>query len=110
MRYFTLIVYIIINLYLYILNYELFNSIANVDFGFGIFGSMPIVLVQIIGLFFIGLLFFTDKLKETNKKIQIEKLEAKNILLAKDLEIKQLKETIEVVQQSEIISEIPKFN
>lgn len=109
MRYFTLILYIIINLFLYILNYELFNSVANVDFGFGIFGIMPIVLMQVIGLFFLGLLFYTDKIKEINKRIQIEKLETKNTLLAKDLEIKKLKETVEAVHQTEISTEAPKF-
>lgn len=109
MRYFTLILYIIINLFLYILNYELFNSVANVDLGFGIFGIMPIVLMQVIGLFFLGLLFYTDKIKEINKRIQIEKLETKNTLLAKDLEIKKLKETVEAVHQTEISTEAPKF-
>ena len=91
MRNLILFLYLIINVFLYTLNFELFNSSVNVDFGFGVFSTMPLILIQLIGLVFILLFVFIDKNKALKNTLLVERLEDRNKILLKDLEINQLK-------------------
>lgn len=102
MRYFLLMLYVICNLFLYILNFEVFNSEVRLDFGFKILTTMPIILVQVLGLLFVVIFFFVEKFKEIRNSIQIQTLETKINLLMKDLEIKDLKESMPAVENPEI--------
>jgi hypothetical protein len=77
--------------FLYILNIELFNSQVNVDFGFGIFNVFPFIILQLIGLLFVGFFAKINQRNEMKKIALIEKMEDKNQLLQKELEIVNLK-------------------
>jgi uncharacterized membrane protein len=107
MRYILLFIYVIINAFLYVLNYEVFNSIVNLDFGFGIYSIMPIVLIQILGLLFVLGFYFNNKNSEFKHNIEIERHETKYKILQQEHEIEMLKmnipETETVAQDQETI-------
>lgn len=108
MRYFLLFIFIIINAFLYVLNFELFNSVVNMDFGFDIITTMPILLILIVSLIFILIYVMIGNNNEKSKNTIIDQLESKIKLLEKDLEINDLKNQVElkaIPEESPIIIE-----
>lgn len=107
MRYLLLFLFLIINVFLYVLNFELFNSIVNMDFGFDVFATMPILIMLFIGLLFILLFILIGNNDDKKYKMIMTQLESKISLLEKDLEIKDLKQqvnrNIEVLENPTII-------
>ena len=91
MRKLLLLVFLVINVFLYILNMELFNSVVDIDFGFAVVSFMPLILLQLIGLLFVLAFFFLDMNRESKKINAIQKLTDKNTILEKDIEITNLK-------------------
>lgn len=95
MRNVLLFLYIIVTVFLYVLNFELFNSQVNMDFGFGVYNTMPILFIVMIGLLFLILFVLIGNYTEKRSKSAVSKLESRIALLEKDLEIKDLKQQIE---------------
>lgn len=95
MRNVLLFLYIIIIVFLYILNFDLFNSQVNMDFGFGVYNTMPILYIIVIGLVFLLLFVLIGNYVEKRNKSIVSSLESKIALLEKDLEINDLKQQIE---------------
>lgn len=91
MRNLLLLLYIIINVFLLILNFELFSSVVDVDLGFSTMALMPIILIQLLGFLFVITFFYLDKIRESNKRNAIERLSDKNTIQEKELEIANLK-------------------
>ncbi len=105
MRNILLFFYLIVNIFLYILNIELFNSVVDIDFGFFVLSFIPLVMLQMIGLIFVLAFYYLDKNKETKKKIEIERLYDKNTIQQKELEIVNLKLENKAIENT--IVEIP---
>lgn len=91
MKIILVFLYIVINVFLYILNFEVFNSQVDIDFGFGIFSTMPIILLQVVGFVFTLLFYFLGQKADTKFNNAIEKLEDNILILEKDIEISNLK-------------------
>ncbi|WP_366186832.1 hypothetical protein [Flavobacterium ovatum] len=91
MRNIYLLGYLIIAAFLYTLNFELFHTSADLDLGFGIFTTFPLVIEMVIGLLFCLLFFLTDKNKQIKNEAHIENLKNEIIIHKKDLEIATLK-------------------
>ena len=91
MRNLLLLLYLIINVFLYILNMELFNSVVDVDFGFAIVSFMPLILLQVVGLLFVLSFYFLDKNREITNLNTVQKLTDQKTILEKDIEINNLK-------------------
>lgn len=91
MKIVLLFLYIVVNVFLYILNFEVFNSQVDIDFGFGIFSTMPLILLQVVGFVFALLFFLTGQKADAKHALAIDKLEDKILILEKDIEISNLK-------------------
>ena len=91
MKNILLLFYIIINVFLYILNFELFNTLTSIDLGFTTITTMPILLVLLVGLSFVGLFYWLEKSNQDKSSNEIDRLNDKILLHEKDLEIMSLK-------------------
>ena len=107
MKNILLLFYIIINVFLYILNFELFNTSTSIDLGFTTITTMPILMVLLIGFVFVGLFYWLDKSNQENSNNEIARFNDKVLLLEKDLEIMSLKHTN---QNNEVISISPEVD
>ena len=86
-----LFIYLIITVFLYVLNFELFNTFATVDLGFANVTIMPTIAMIVIGLACLLLLMYYYKNKEMSTNHVISKLNDQIKLMAKDTEIMLLK-------------------
>lgn len=88
MRFVFLFFYIIINVYFFIMNYEMFTITDYVNYGNGTLYVSPILFVEFLGLLFVVCFFILDTQKDNSKKKLIEQFETT---------IKNLKSEIEVL-------------
>jgi uncharacterized membrane protein len=91
MRNILLLFYIVINVFLYVLNFELFNTSTSIELGFTSFTAMPILLMLFLGMFFIALFYWLDHTNQHEYRMNIEHLNDQIKLHEKDLEIMSLK-------------------
>lgn len=105
MRNIYLMGYLIITVFLYTLNFELFNIGADLDLGFGVFITFPVVIMMVIGLVFCLLFFLTDKNKQMKNEAIIENLKNEVAIHKKDLEIATLKMNTTVIDTPIVVVE-----
>jgi type III secretory pathway component EscV len=98
MRNLILLGYLIIAIFLYTLNFELFHSAADINIGLGIFTTYPLLILMALGLIFCLFFFLVDKNKQMKTDSIIENLKNEIIILKKDLEIASLKMNSPVVE------------
>lgn len=87
MRYVFLFFYIIINVYFFVMNYEMFTITDYINYGNGTFYVSPILFVEFVALIFVIGFFILDSQKDKSKKKLIEKFEATTSNLKKEIEV-----------------------
>lgn len=105
MRNLLLMGYLIISVFLYTLNFELFQTGRDIDLGFGVFTTFPVLIVMAIGLVFCLLFFLIDKNKQMKNEAIIENLKNEITIHKKDLEIATLKMNSSVVEPPIVIAQ-----
>jgi hypothetical protein len=98
MRNIILLGYLILSIFLYTLNFELFHTAADIDIGVGIFTTYPLLILIISGLVFCLLFFLMDKNKQMKNETLVENLKNEIIIHKKDLEIAALKNNAQVIE------------
>ncbi|MCW2119111.1 hypothetical protein [Flavobacterium sp. 7A] len=91
MRNILLMGFIILNVFLCVLNFEIYQTPQDIDLGFGIFTTFPLAIVTAIGLVFCLIFFLIDKNKQMKNEAIIETLKNEVAISKKDLEIVTLK-------------------
>lgn len=91
MRYILLFLYIIINIFFFTMNYEMFTILDYINYGAGTLYISPILFVDFIGLLFVVIFFLADSVKEEKKNKIILQKNTKIDQLEKELEITMLK-------------------
>ncbi len=99
MKYIIIFVYTAINIFLLILNWNLFTSAVNMDFGFDVIGIAPLIFLQILGLFALVVFALLDGIKDLKREVVITDLQKKILKLEKDSEISSLKKIIQSKEQ-----------
>ncbi|WP_445736445.1 hypothetical protein [Mariniflexile sp.] len=94
MKYIIIYIYIAINVFLLILNWNLFSTSINIDLGFGVFYMPPLILVQVIGLAAIILFAIHDGVKDLKRERIISDLQNTITSLEKDSIINNLKDAL----------------
>lgn len=82
------------------LNWNLFLTSLNMDFGFGVFHTMPFIMLQAIGLIALVLFAVLDGVKDLKREVIMINLQNKILKLEKDLEINSLKNQIHYHEES----------
>ncbi|PIE49627.1 MAG: hypothetical protein CSA39_01655 [Flavobacteriales bacterium] len=92
MKYYVIIfLYLAVSILLFNLNWELFTTYLNVDFGFGTFSTLPFLVLQVInGLILAGYMAW-DRMTDLKREILISSLNKEILELQKDAEITKLK-------------------
>lgn len=90
MKYIIIYIYIAINAFLLILNFNLFSTSINIDLGFGIFKMPPLILVQVIGLIALIVFALLDGVKDLKREVVITELQKTILSLEKDNVINDL--------------------
>jgi hypothetical protein len=98
MRNIILLGYLILSIFLYTLNFELFHTAADINIGFGKFTTYPLLILMTSGLVFCLLFFLMDKNKQMKNEALIENLKNKIIIHKKDLEIAALQRSTMVIE------------
>ncbi len=93
MRYILIFVYIVVSILLFVLNWDLFTTVVNVDLGFGSYNLLPFFLLQIFGALILGIFALVDGMKDLKREVKISELQNRAIQLEKDIEIISLKES-----------------
>lgn len=94
MKYIIIYIYVAINIFLLILNWNLFSSSINIDLGFGVFNIPPLVLIQIIGLVALVIFALLDGVKDLKREVLVSDLQKQILSLEKDSIINVLKDKI----------------
>jgi type III secretory pathway component EscV len=105
MRNILLMGYIIISVFLYTLNFELFQTGRDIDLGFGIFTTFPVIIVMAIGLIFCLFFFLIDKNKQMKNEALIDNLKNEITIHKKDLEIATLKMNSMVIESPIVVAQ-----
>ncbi|MFD0834657.1 hypothetical protein ACFQ0I_02690 [Mariniflexile aquimaris] len=90
MRYIIVYIYLAINVFLLILNWNLFSSSINIDLGFGVFNMPPLILLQVIGLLALIAFAVLDGMKDLKREVKISELQNTILGLEKDTVINAL--------------------
>lgn len=91
MRYVLIFIYVAVNALLFVINWDLFTTIVDVDLGFGSFKSLPFFILQIFGLLVLVIFAISDNMKDLKREVKISELQNKITRLQKDAEISILK-------------------
>ena len=94
LRYTLLFIYVAVNILLFLLNWDLFTTTWEFNFGFGVFNTLPFLILQIFGAIIIGILILLNGMRNLLKEISIAELRKRNSKLKKDAEIAKLKQQI----------------
>ncbi|WP_372754817.1 hypothetical protein [Mariniflexile sp.] len=109
MKYIIIYLYLAINAFLLILNFNLFSTSINIDLGFGIFQMPPLILVQVIGLVALIAFAIIDGFKELRREVEVSEFQKTILGLEKDSLINNLQHklksnnTIEVIPNNEVV-------
>lgn len=107
MRFIILFIYIISNVYFFVMNYEMFTITDYINYGNGTFYFSPILFVEFIGLIFIIMFFILDSEKEKSKKKMTQNFESIISNLKKEIEILNVRlENKELKKENELLSEL----
>ncbi|WP_372745332.1 hypothetical protein [Lutibacter sp.] len=109
MKYLLIFIYVVINIFIFILNWDLFTAQLDVDLGFGMYSLPPFFLLQIFGLFIILLFAIVDGLKDLKRELKISELQNKIIGLEKDAEIAILKNKQPPKIEEPVVTIIPEI-
>ena len=101
MKYIIIYIYVAINIFLLILNWNLFSTSINIDLGFGVFHLPPLVLIQIIGLVALVVFAILDGVKDLKREVLVSELQKQILSLEKDSIIHDLKNKIKSNPQPE---------
>ncbi len=106
MKYILIFVYFVVSILLFVLNWDLFTTVVNVDLGFGSYNLWPFFLLQIFGALLLGIFALVDGMKDLKREVKISELQNRVMQLEKDIEINYLKESrkIEPVLGQPLIS------
>lgn len=90
MKYIIVYIYLAINVFLLILNWNLFSSSINIDLGFGVYNMPPLILLQVIGLVALIAFAILDGMKDLKREVKISELQNTILGLEKDTVINAL--------------------
>ena len=112
MKYIIVFVYTAINIFLLILNWNLFTSAVNMDFGFDVIRIAPLIFLQFLGLFALIVFAVIDGFKDLKREVVITDLQKKMLKIEKDSEISSLKKIIQSNEQlpkkEKVVAEVVK--
>lgn len=91
MKYVLLFFYIIINVYFFVMNYEMFTITDYINYGNGSLNISPVLFLEFIALVFIIAFFFLDSIKDDLKKKLINSLETTINNLKSEIEVLNVK-------------------
>lgn len=90
-RYILIFCYLAVSIILFVLNWDIFTTVLDFDFGFGTFAVMPFLTLQILGLLVLCVFALVDHMKDLKRELKIGELQNKIVQLQKDSEISVLK-------------------
>ncbi|NRT13821.1 type III secretory pathway component EscV [Flavobacterium sp. 28A] len=105
MRNILLLGYLILNVFLYTLNFEIFHTPQAIDLGFGIFTTFPLLITMAFGLIFCLFFFLMDKNKQMKNEAIIENLKNEITIHKKDFEIATLKMNSSPIEPQVLVAE-----
>lgn len=94
-RYLLIFCYLAISILLFVLNWGIFTTVLNFDFGFGTFAVMPFLILQVFGLLVLAIFALVDHYKDLKRELKISELSNTITQLKKDAEITDLKSTVQ---------------
>ena len=103
MKYIIVYIYLAINVFLLILNWNLFSSTINIDLGFGVFNMPPLILLQVIGLVALIAFAILDGIKDLKREVKISELQNTILGLEKDTVINALESKLKSAAAKEEI-------
>lgn len=103
MKYIIVYIYLAINVFLLILNWNLFSSSINIDLGFGVFNMPPLILLQVIGLVALIVFAILDGIKDLKREVKISELQNTILGLEKDTIINALQSKLKSTTAKEEI-------
>lgn len=103
MKYIIIYIYVAINIFLLILNWNLFSTSINIDLGFGVFYLPPLILIQIVGLVALIVFAILDGVKDLKREVLVTDLQKQILGLEKDSIINGLKDKIKSKTEPEKI-------
>jgi len=98
----AIIAWFIIWIYYLIFNWDVFSINLKTNLGFAVIAGYPFVFFFIIGLLFLILIMYFDRVFAIRKLGKDKDLDNKIALLEKDVEVLQLKETLFKMQSEEM--------
>lgn len=98
----AVIAWLVIWVYYLIFNWDVFSINLNTNLGFAVIGGYPFIFFFIIGLLFLILIKYFDRVYAIKKLGKDKDLTNKISLLEKDIEVLQLKETLFKMQSEEM--------
>lgn len=101
MKYIIIYIYVAINVFLLILNWNLFSSSINLDLGFGVYNMPPLIMLQIIGLVALIIFAVLDGVKDLKREVVISELQKTILGLEKDAVITKLQNKNKLTETQE---------
>ncbi|MEA1887684.1 MAG: hypothetical protein U9N72_10800 [Bacteroidota bacterium] len=98
----SIITWLIIWLYYIIFNWDVFSINLKTNLGFAVIGGFPFVFFFIVGLLFLILIKYFNRVFAVRKLGEEKDLKNKIALLEKDIEVLKLKETLFKMQSEEM--------
>jgi uncharacterized membrane protein (DUF106 family) len=94
-RYILIFCYLAVSIILFVLNWDLFTTVLDFDFGFGTYAVMPFLILQVLGLLVLGIFALVDHFKDLKREVKISELQNRIVNLQKDAEISALKSSVD---------------
>lgn len=91
MKYLIIFIYLAVNVFLFFINWNLFTTNLDFDLGFGSFATLPLVVLQVYGLFILVIYIIWNAMKELKNEVLVASLQRQVMELQKNAEIEQLK-------------------
>ncbi|CAH8282755.1 hypothetical protein EV196_101609 [Mariniflexile fucanivorans] len=101
MKYIIIYIYLAINVFLLILNWNLFSSSINMDLGFGVYSMPPLIMLQVIGLVALIIFAVLDGVKDLKREVVISELQKTILGLEKDAVINKLQNQNKLTETKE---------
>ncbi len=103
MRYLLIFIYVVVNIFVFVLNWDLFTTQLDLDLGFGLFTLLPFLVLQLFGLLVLVIFAIVDGMKDLKRELKISELQNKVVQLEKDVEITFLKRNqLQKIEEPEV--------